>query len=400
MRVVLAYSGGLDTTFCLRYLQENYEAEVVTVVCDVGQDEDLSVVAERAAEQGSAEHNEIDCREELARDYLFPAVKTNACYEGTYFLHSALHRPLIAKKVVEVAERTGATAVAHGNTGMGNDQFRYDISFRAYGPELKIMAPVRDGRFTREAEVEYLEERGIPLPRPKDRPYSIDANLWGYFCGEFPGAEDPGLPTPEEVFERVRRRGDAPEPRRLTIGFEEGVPVSLDGEELDPVALIRAVDELAGDYGYGWTDYVESSVLGAKIRQVVESPAAMTLIAAHQDLERLVLTRRQLAFKRLVEQRWSELVFEGLWIDPLREDLDALIGTSQRVVTGEVTLELRSGHVAPVARTSPFSLYDPELYSYDTESSWEQDKGAVFSELWGMASVVAHRRHVRAGAPS
>lgn len=398
MRIVLAYSGGLDTTFCLRYLQEKYDAEVITVVCDVGQEEDLELVAERAAEQGSTEHNEVDCREELARDYLFPAVKANASYDGTYYLHSALHRPLIAKKVVEVAARTGATAVAHGNTGMGNDQFRYDISFRAYGPELEIIAPVRDDRFTREAEVAYLEERGIPLPRPKDRPYSIDANLWGYFCGEFPGAEDPGLPTPEEVFERVRRRGESPEPKRVTIGFEEGVPVSLDGEEMDPVALIRTVDALAGDYGYGWIDYVESSVFGTKIRQVVESPAAMTLIAAHQDLERLVLTRRQLAFKRMAEQRWSELVFEGLWIDPLREDLDALIDRSQQIVTGEVTLELRPGHVAPVARTSPFSLYDPELYSYDTESNWEQDKGAVFSELWGMASVVAYRRQAKVDA--
>jgi len=400
MRVVLAYSGGLDTTFCLRYLQEKHKAEVITVVCDVGQDEDLETVAKRAAEQGATEHRQVDCREELARDYLYPAVKANASYEGTYFLHSALHRPLIARKVVEVAASVGATAVAHGNTGMGNDQFRYDISFRAYGPELEIVAPVRDGRFTREAEVRYLEERGIPLPRPKDRPYSIDANLWGYFCGEFPGAEDPSLPTPEEAFERVRRHGDAPAPRQATLGFEEGVPVSLDGEELDPVALIRAVDHLAGDFGYGWTDYVESSVLGTKIRQVVESPAAMTLIAAHQDLERLVLTRRQLAFKRLAEQRWSELVFEGLWIDPLREDLDSLIDTSQRVVTGEVMLELRPGHVAPIARTSPFSLYDPTLYSYDTESSWEQDKGAVFSELWGMASVVAHRRQGRTGESS
>jgi argininosuccinate synthase len=398
MRIVLAYSGGLDTTFCLRYLQEKYDAEVITVVCDVGQEEDLALVAERAAEQGSTEHNEVDCREELARDYLFPAVKANASYDGTYYLHSALHRPLIAKKVVEVAARTGATAVAHGNTGMGNDQFRYDISFRAYGPDLEIIAPVRDDRFTREAEVAYLEERGIPLPRPKDRPYSIDANLWGYFCGEFPGAEDPGLPTPEEVFERVRRRGESPEPKRIAIGFEEGVPVSLDGEEMDPVTLIRTVDALAGDYGYGWIDYVESSVFGTKIRQVVESPAAMTLIAAHQDLERLVLTRRQLAFKRLAEQRWSELVFEGLWIDPLREDLDALIDRSQQIVTGEVTLELRPGHVAPVARTSPFSLYDPELYSYDTESNWEQDKGAVFSELWGMASVVAYRRQAKVDA--
>jgi argininosuccinate synthase len=398
MRVVLAYSGGLDTTFALRFLQDHYNAEVVTVLCNVGQEEDLSIARTRSEELGGTEHHEIDCRDELARDYLWRAVKANAAYEGTYYLHSALHRPLIVEKVVEIAKRVGADAVAHGNTGMGNDQFRYDICFRAFGPEFDVLAPVRDHRFTRAAEMEYLEERGIPLPRPKDRPYSVDANLWGYFCGEFPGADEPDVPTPREVFSRVRRDNITTEPRTLRIGFENGEPVALDGEQLDPVELITRVDQIAGAYGYGWIDYVESSVYGTKLRQIVESPAAMTLIAAHQDLERLVLTRRELSFKRIAEQRWAEVVFEGLWIDPLRETLDALFEASQQRVTGEVTLELSPGAVHPIARQSPHSLYDPSLYSYGTASQWDQDKGAAFSELWGMASVAAYRRNAVVGS--
>ena len=396
--VVLAYSGGLDTTFCLRYLQDAYDADVVTVTCNVGQEEDLDDARKRALSLGAIAHEEIDCRAELAEEFLLAAIKANASYDGGYFLHSALHRPLIVRKVAAVAEKFGATAVAHGNTGMGNDQFRYDISFRAYAPHLEIIAPVRDHRFTRAQEIQYLEDRGVPSPRPKDSPYSIDANLWGYFCGQFPGADEPDIPTPAGVFSRVRREGPYPAPATISISFEQGRPVALDGVPFDLVSIIQQLNTLVGDHGFGWVDYVESAVIGTKIRQVVESPAAMALIMAHADLERLVLTRRELSFKKLVEQRWAELVFEGLWIDPLREDLDTFIASSQRHVTGTVILELRQNSVAPIARTSPFSLYDPALYSYSSESEWEQDKGAHFSELWGMASVAAYRRGTRAPA--
>ncbi|MBI4655046.1 MAG: argininosuccinate synthase [Nitrospirae bacterium] len=391
MKVVLAYSGGLDTSVCIKLLQEKYKAEVITVTCDVGQHEDLDEAGEKAKKLGVKKHLLLDVKEELAQEYLFKAVKANALYEDYYPLHSALHRYLIVKKVVEIAKQEKAEAVAHGNTGLGNDQMRYDITFKAFAPELKVLAPIREMNLTREQEIDYCIKKGIPVNRPKDKPYSIDENLWGCFVGDYGDAEDPTKDTPEDIFRTVVRNPKGKESLFITIDFESGVPIGINGQRMTGVELIQKIRDLVGGYGYGWVDFTEDTVVGTKIRQTYESPAAFTLIKAHLDLEKLVLTKRELTFKHFIDKRWAELIFDGLWVEPLRSDLESFIEETQKVVTGSVKIMLLPNMIMPVSRTSPNSLYIKKLTSYGPESGVRQIMGQHFTELWGAGSIVAYQ---------
>lgn len=369
MKVVLSFSGGLDTMVCLRLLQEKYGAEVVTVTVDVGQEKKVDP---RVPEQlGAAQHFNVEAKKEFVEEYVFRCIKANGTYEG-YHLSASLARYLIASKVVEVAKRVGAEAVAHGCTGKGNDQFRFDITFSTLAPALKIIAPIRELNLDRKRELEYAKKNNFPLPPAAV--YSVDENLWGRTI-EGGILEDPSTPPPEEIFSWTKPTRTSPE--RVTIGFEEGVPISLDGERMDGVRLISTLNQLAGSHGVGRLDIVEDRILGLKAREIYEAPAATVLLEAHRALEQLVLTRNQLSIKDTLERRWSELVYAGLWFDPLREDLDAFIDSTQRRVTGEVTVELGAGWFRVVSRSSPYALYEKELVSFETLGFDQRESSAV-----------------------
>lgn len=399
MKVALAYSGGLDTSVMIKWLQEKYGAEVYTVTLDVGQGEDLGEVAERALRLGAVEHFSIDAKEEFVRDYVFRAVKANALYENKYPVSTALSRPLIARKLVEVAKRVGADAVAHGCTGKGNDQVRMEVTVKALCPELKVIAPVREWGLSREAEMEYARRHGIPIKEGRGV-YSIDQNLWGRSieCGPL---DDPSEEPPEEVFEWTVPPEKAPEsPTYVSIRFERGVPVELNGERLGGVELVSRMNRLAGMNAVGRIDHIEDRLVGIKSREVYECPAAVCIIEAHQDLEKLVLTRHELAFKELVDREWARLVYFGLWEDPLREDLEAFIDACQARVEGEVRLKLHRGSLRVVARSSPYSLYERDLVTYSGPSPFDQSWAKGFIEIWGLQSVVARaKRRLREGPP-
>ncbi|MBS7640664.1 MAG: argininosuccinate synthase [Candidatus Bathyarchaeia archaeon] len=388
-KIVLAYSGGLDTSVMIKWLQEKYDASVITVTLDVGQKEDLKAIEEKAYKLGVLKHYSIDAKEEFVKNYVFPAIKANALYEGKYPVSTALSRPLIASKLVEVAELEGADAVAHGCTGKGNDQVRIEVSVKALNPKIKIIAPVREWGMTRDAEIEYAKKHGIPIPVDKAKPYSIDQNLWGRSieCGilEYPEKE-----PPEDAFEWTVPPEKAPEePEYITIGFEEGVPKTLNGVAMDPVELIETLNRIAGRHGVGRIDHMEDRVVGIKSREVYECPAATVIIEAHKDLEKLVLTRHEVLFKQHVDLEWAYLTYAGLWMDPLREDLDAFINKTQERVTGEVRVKLYKGCAIVVGRSSPYSLYDMNLATYNIESTFDQSAADGFIELWGLATRVA-----------
>ena len=356
-KVVLAFSGGLDTSVMVKWLQEKYGYDVVTLTLDLGQGKDLKKVEEKAWSLGVVNHYSIDAREEFINDYVVPAIKANALYMDAYPISSSLSRPLIASKLVEVAELEGAEAVAHGCSGKGNDQVRFDITIKALNPKLKIIAPVREWNMTRDREIEYAKEHGIPIPATVDSPYSIDQNLWGRSieCGvlEYPEKE-----PPEEIYEWTVPPEKAPdEAEYITIGFEEGVPISLNGEEMTTLELVEKVKTIAGRHGVGRIDHIEDRIVGLKSREVYECPAAITILKAHFDLEKMVLTRHEKLFKRIDDHEWAYLVYAGLWMDPLKEALDAFIDKTQERVTGEVTLKLYKGNAHVVGRSSPYSLY-------------------------------------------
>jgi len=398
-RIVLAYSGGLDTSVLIKWLQEKYDAEVITVTLDIGQKEDLKAIEEKAYKLGVLKHYSIDAKEEFARDYIFPAIKANALYEGKYPVSTALSRPLIASKLVKVAEIEGADAVAHGCTGKGNDQVRIEVSVKALNPSLKVIAPVREWSMTRDAEIEYAKKHGIPIPVDKSKPYSIDQNLWGRSieCGvlEYPEKE-----PPEDAFEWTVTPEKAPnEPEYVTVGFEEGVPRCVNGIEIDPVKLIEHLNNVAGRHGVGRIDHMEDRLVGIKSREVYECPAATVLIEAHRDLEKMVLTRHEVLFKQHVDAEWAYLVYAGLWMDPLKEDLDVFINKTQEKVTGEVKVKLYKGSAQVVGRSSPYSLYDLRLATYNIETTFDQLASAGFIEIWGLPTRVASalKRMRRAG---
>ncbi len=387
-KIVLAYSGGLDTSVSIKWLQEKFDADVITLTLNLGQREDFREIAERAHSTGAIKHFQMDARKEFVDDYVFPSIKANGMYEGRYPLATALGRPLIATKLVEVAEREGATAVAHGCTGKGNDQVRMDVTVRSLNPGIKVVAPVREWNMSRDKEMEYAKKHGINV-KPKKSIFSTDQNLWGRSIESGP-LEDPATEPPQDAFEWVSPVDSAPgSPTYLEIGFHGGIPVSLNGRRLDGIELIQQVNEIAGNHSFGIVDMIEDRLVGIKSREVYECPAALAIIEAHRDLEQLVLTRNELAFKASVEKEWSWLVYSGLWMEPLRTALDSFIETTQRRVTGVVRLKFHRGSMRVVGRSSPNSLYRLKLSTYSKESTFDQNSSVGFIELWGLQSRTA-----------
>lgn len=393
-KLVLAYSGGLDTSVAIKWLQERYGVDVVAVAVDVGEEKNYEEIKEKALNIGAVASYVVDAKDEFARDFVLPALKANALYEGRYPLSAALSRPLIAKKVVEIAKKEGAKAVAHGSTGKGNDQVRFEVSFMALAPELKIVAPVREWNLSRDEEIEYAKAHGIPVPVKKDKPYSIDVNLWGRSieCGPI---EDPESEPPEDAFLWTVSPLYAPdEPEYIEIEFEEGEPVSLNGEKLPLPALISRLNEIGGRHGVGRIDMVENRLVGIKSREVYEAPAATILITAHKDLEALTLSRELLHFKQnYIDTKYAELVYYGLWYSHLRECLDAFIEQAEKFVTGRVRLKLFKGSCIPVGRSSPHSLYDLSLATYGEGDIFDQKLAEGFVQLWGLPYKIEGRRH-------
>jgi len=393
-RVLLLYSGGLDTSVMVKWIQERYGAEIVTLTVDLGQPgEDWDVVTGKAKQLGAVETVVVDAREEFARDYVLPAIKANGLYGGGYPLFTALGRPLIAKLAVAAAREQGCDTIAHGCTGKGNDQVRLEATVATLDPELKLLAPVREWQMGREEEIAYAREHGIPVKGGTEvTPYSIDDNLWGR-SSEGGGIEDLAEPPADDVFQLVTRPEDAPdEPQLLRIGFERGCPISLDGERLDLVPLIERAAEIGARHGAGIVDHVEDRIVGLKVRDLYEVPAAAILICAHRELEKLVSTIHQNNFKGTLDGHWAYLCYAGLWLEPLRRDLDAYMDSANEFVTGEVTVKLYKGSVTPVARSSPYALYDSSLASFgESGGEFSQQASPGFIELFSLQSRMAHR---------
>jgi len=395
-KVVLAYSGGLDTSVAIRWISERYSAEVIAVAVDVGAKKDLDFIKEKALKVGASRSYVVDARREFLEDYAFKSLKANGLYEGKYPLSAALSRPLIAKILVDIARAEGADAVAHGCTGKGNDQVRFDVSIAALAPDLRVIAPVREWPMSREDEIEYAKEHGIPVPVTSASPYSIDENLWGRSieCGVL---EDPWCEPPEDAFIWTSGPDQCPDsPTYVEIGFEAGVPVSLDGVEMDPVEIVTRLNMLCGACGVGRIDQVENRLVGIKSREVYEAPAAVALIAAHKDLESLTLPRETYHMKQLIDQKYAEMAYFGLWFSPLREALDAFIEKTQETVTGVVRLRLFKGSVAVAGRKSPHSLYDHALATYDKDDAFNHAASEGFIQIFGLPTVVAARARMRA----
>jgi argininosuccinate synthase len=393
-RVLLLYSGGLDTSVMLHWIQARYGAEIVTLTVDLGQPgEDWEVVVGKARDLGAIDAVRADAREEFASEYVLPAIKANALYGGGYPLFTALARPLIAKLAVEHARRTGCDTIAHGCTGKGNDQVRIDGTIATLDPELKVLAPVREWAMGREEEIAYAREHAIPLKGGNETtPYSIDDNLWGR-SSEGRSIENLDEPTPDDVFHLVTRPEEAPdEPQLLRVGFESGRPVSLDGERLELVELIERAAEIGARHGAGIVDHVEDRIVGLKVRDIYEVPAAAILIPAHRELEKLVSTIHQNNFKRTLEDRWAYLCYAGLWYEPLRFDLDAYMESANEHVTGEVTVKLYKGSANVVARSSPYAIYDKSLAGFgESGGEFSQQASPGFIELFTLQSRMAYR---------
>ncbi len=381
-RVVLAYSGGLDTSVAVRWMVEELGTEVIAVAADVGQGGDWDELRERALAAGAVEAVVVDCREEFARDFVAPALKANALYEGRYPLVSSLSRPIIVKHLVAQARRHGADAVAHGCTGKGNDQVRFEVSARALAPDLELLAPVRSWGLTREQSIEYAERHRIPVNVTKRSPYSIDQNLWGRTieCGIL---ENPWEQPPEEVFELTTPT--ATDPVEMVVTFEAGLPVGLDGRSLPLHELIGQVTAIVGSYGWGRIDMVENRRVGIKSREVYECPGALALLLAHADLEGLTLERDLAHEKARLEPRYAELIYDGLWFSPLKDALDAFVDESQRFVTGDVRLRCEvPGRCTVAGRRSPVGLYDYDLATYEAADRFRHEDAAGFVRLWGL----------------
>ncbi|HEU4984260.1 MAG TPA: argininosuccinate synthase [Nitrososphaera sp.] len=385
-KVVLAYSGGLDTSVCIRYLQTLHKMDVITVTVDCGQDDDFAEIERRAKAIGAIKHVYIDAKDEFARDYVIPSIKANGLYQGKYPLATALARPLIAAKTVEVATKENAVAIAHGCTGKGNDQIRFDVTMRALRPDLKIIAPIRDMNLTRDVEIKYAKEQNIQISTAAKK-YSIDLNLWGRAV-EGGNIEDADFEPPEEAFQFINFKND--KAGYVDIEFDQGVPVAVDGKRMPLTDLIQYVNDKAGAHGVGIVDHVEDRVVGIKSREVYEAPAAVTIIEAHRDLEKMVLTKHELAFKRSVDDQWSWLAYAGLWQDPLRTDLDRFIDATQTRVSGKVRVKLQRGSIRVVGRQSRYSLYKNDLATYAAGSTFDQSLAKGFVELWGLQSIIAN----------
>ncbi|MEW6524678.1 MAG: argininosuccinate synthase [Bacillota bacterium] len=387
-KVVLAYSGGLDTSVCIKWLEDRYQAQVIALTADVGQGRDMDAIRDKALKAGAVAAHVADVRDEFITEYCWPALKANAMYEGKYPLSASLSRPLIAKLLVDVARAEGAKAVAHGCTGKGNDQVRFDVSVAALAPDLKVIAPVREWPMSREEEIEYALTHNIPVPVTRGSPYSIDQNLWGRSieCGPL---EDPWVEPPADAFEWTAAPEQAPTaPEYLTISFDRGVPTGINGRAMKGTEIVAELNATGGRHGVGRIDHVENRLVGIKSREIYECPAAIILLAAHQDLESLNLTRETAQFKPLLEQKYAELAYEGLWYSPLRNALQAFIDTTQENIVGEVRVKLYRGTCQVVGRRSPYALYDYHLATYDASDTFRHDSAAGFIDIWGLPTRV------------
>ena len=398
-RIVLAYSGGLDTSVAIGWIAAETGAEVVAVAADVGQGgEDLDVIRQRALDCGAVEAVVADVRDEYADEYCLPALRANALYMGRYPLVSALSRPLIVKHLVAAAREHGASTVAHGCTGKGNDQVRFEVGIGALAPDLRCIAPVRDSGMTRDKAIAFAEERGLPIDVSKRSPYSVDQNVWGRAV-ETGFLEDPWNAPIEDVYSYTQAPGAAAGPDELVLTFTEGVPTHIDGRAVSVLQAIEELNARAGAQGIGRLDMVEDRLIGIKSREVYEVPGAQVLITAHQEMENLTMERDLARFKRGVEQRWAELVYDGLWFSPLKRALDALVDASQQHVSGEVRVVLSHGTATVTGRRSPVSLYDFSLATYDEGDTFDQTLAKGFVELWGLPSKIASRRDLTAATP-
>ncbi|NCO66607.1 MAG: argininosuccinate synthase [Candidatus Aquicultor secundus] len=392
-RVVLAYSGGLDTSVAIKWLQENYDLEVIAVAVDVGQGGDLEAIKEKALKIGAVHSEMVDAKKAFAEKFIAPALKANALYEKKYPLATSLSRPLIAKILIEAAEGTGAVYAAHGCTGKGNDQVRFEVTMRALNPDITIIAPAREWDFTRESAIEYAQKHNIPISITKKSPYSIDENVWGKSieCGIL---EDPWIEPPADAFTLTVDPMQAPdEPTYVEIEFEQGVPIAVDGQKMNLLSLIEKVNQIAGSNGFGRIDKVENRLVGIKSREIYEAPAALTLIMAHRELEDMTLTRDLMHFKYAVEEKYADLIYDGLWFGPLRESLDAFINETQKVVNGTIRLKLYKGSCQVVGRKSPNSLYDRSLATYEADDTFSHKAAEGFNKIFGLSLETWGRKY-------
>jgi argininosuccinate synthase len=383
-KVVLAYSGGLDTSVAIKWIEERYDMDVIALTVDVGMKKEFASIQQRALKAGAIKALVEDVKEQFVNNFVFPALKADAVYEGKYPLASALARPLIAKLLVDTAHREGASTVAHGCTGKGNDQVRFDVSIAALDPALKIIAPAREWGMTREQEIAYAQQHALPIALNSTSSYSIDENLWGRSieCGVL---EDPWLEPPEEVFAWTKPIEDLLDDAcYIEIGFEQGIPISLNGEGMGGVSLISELNKLAGEHGVGRIDHIENRLVGIKSREVYEAPAATVLLLAHRALEDMTLSKNQLRFKEKVVQEYADLIYNGLWYSLLRQDLAAYVQSTQRFVTGTVRLKLYKGNCTVVGRKSPYSLYNLSLATYDKGDMFDQSAAPGFIHIWSL----------------
>ncbi|WP_413201134.1 argininosuccinate synthase [Nostoc piscinale] len=388
-KVVLAYSGGVDTSVCIPYLKQEWGVEeVITLAADLGQGDELEPIKEKALKSGASESLVIDVKDSFVKDYAFPAIQANALYENRYPLGTALARPLIAKILVEAAEKYGADAIAHGCTGKGNDQVRFDVSCAALNPSLKILAPAREWGMSREETIAYGEKFGIPAPVKKSSPFSIDKNLLGRSI-EAGVLEDPAAEPPEEIYQMTKAIADTPnEPEYIEIGFTKGIPTTVNGAAKNPVELIETLNELAGNHGIGRIDMIENRLVGIKSREIYESPAMLVLIHAHRDLESLTLTADVTQYKRGIEDTYTKLVYNGLWYSPLKAALDAFIQKTQERVSGTVRVKLFKGNATIVGRWSDNTLYTPDLATYGAEDQFDHKAAEGFIYVWGLPTRI------------
>ena len=387
-KAVLAFSGGLDTSVVVKYLQEKHDMDVVTVTVDVGQGDDQKKIAAKAKKLGVKKHYNIDAKKEFVSDFIFPSIKANSLYQKKYCLATALARPLIAQKVLQIAKKEKVTALAHGCSGKGNDQVRFDVTLRS-GSNLPIIAPIRDLNLDRKTELIFAKKHGIKIDTVAKK-FSIDQNLWGRAI-EGGVLEDPYKEPPSSVFIWVKTKNLPANPSYLEIRFEKGIPVAVDGKKLNPISLVEYINKKAGAAGVGIVDHIEDRVVGIKSREVYETPAATCLIEAHSDLEKMVHTKHENKFKSLIDDEWSWLVYSGLWEDPLRSDLDAFIDQTQKRVSGTVKLKMYKGSLRVVGRKSKYSLYSQKVATYGKGSTFDQKLAKGFVELWGLQSTQANK---------
>ncbi|MEU7895018.1 argininosuccinate synthase [Nonomuraea sp. NPDC049152] len=396
-RVVLAFSGGLDTSVAIPFLAEKMDAEVIAVAVDLGQGgEDMDVIQKRAIDCGAVESVVIDAKEEFAADFCVPALQANALYMDRYPLLSSLSRPLIVKHLVSAAKQFGGTTVSHGCTGKGNDQVRFEAGLAALAPGLKVVAPARDFAWTRDKAIAFAEEKGLPIETSKKNPYSIDQNLWGRAI-ETGYLEDIWNSPTEDIFAYTSDPAQPREADEVVITFEHGVPVALDGRRLTPFQVVDELNKRAGAQGVGRIDMVEDRLVGIKSREVYEAPGAIALITAHMELENVTVERDLARFKRGVDQRWSELVYDGLWFSPLKNALDTLIADAQKYVSGDIRMTLHGGRAVVTGRRSEQSLYDFSLATYDTGDTFDQSLAKGFVQLWSLPSKIAAARDAKHG---